>query len=176
MGKRVTIRDTPFLCVFFAMLMAALSAALMYAWRLDVANRESLQRISGRIESIEHTDRPKAGLKIQIYVRDGERLHHLTQDDFSYAIPAIQTLRVGDTIAALVKHDSLGRNLDWVWEINRGDEQVLSYSETFNFLADEAARTRPLAYGAGVLSGLLLIIGVFLRRRFGAWNGADYNP
>jgi hypothetical protein len=146
---------------------------LAFAWRLDVPDQNELRRVTGRVELLWHSRLSKAGIKIHITVRDGENFHHLTQDDPSYAVPAMQTVRVGDFVVALVKADSLGRDIEWLWALQRGDEQLLSYEQTLSVVTQRGHRALEVSVGAATLSAILLVCSVALRRHFGAWRSAS---
>jgi hypothetical protein len=137
-----------------------------------MASRSDLQTISGRVQLISHTQRGKAGSKLHIFVRGSDRLHHLTQEDLTDGVPTLKTQQVGDLITAMARPDMLGRDLDWLWELRRNDVMLLTFEETKHYLEHRNDRVRTVAFGAAVFSVALFILGVVLRRRFGAWQGA----
>jgi hypothetical protein len=166
-------RDSPALCALFGAILGMGALGLTFAWRLEMPNQHELRRVTGRVEQLWHSRLTKAGIKIHMDVRDRGSLHHLTQDDPSYAVPAMQTVRVGDSVVALVKVDSFGRDIEWLWALQRGDEQLLSYDQTLSVATREAHRALSVAVGAAVLSAILLVCSVVLRRHFGAWSSAS---
>jgi len=169
--RRQTVRqDAPALCLLFAILFALLAGALLFAWRLDVPASQSLRSVAGRVEQVSHVIGPKVGRKIQITVREGTHLHHITQDDPSDALPAMKTIRLGDSIVALTAPDSLGRDLEWLWGLRRADQELLSYRDVLDIKQAKAQRAQPVAYSAAVLSALLLGCAFILRRHFGRWR------
>jgi hypothetical protein len=171
MGRPANRRDAPALCLLFAIYLALAAAGLEFSWHLDIADPQSLHRVNGRVEQIYHSNLPRTGLKIHIFVREGTGVHHLTQDDPGYTVPAMQTIRTGDSVVALTKPDSLGRDLEWLWSLKRGNEELLSYAQTLHIVLSKAERVRLVAYGMGVLSALLFVCGIALRKLFGAWRG-----
>ena len=174
MRSSLTRRDAPALCAFFGAILGMGALGLAFAWRLDVPDQHELRRVTGRVEQLWHSRLAKAGIKIHMTVRDGDNAHHLTQDDPSHAVPAMQTVKVGDFVVALVKADSLGRDIEWLWALQRGDEQLLSYDQTLSVVSQRAHRALQVAVGAATLSAILLVCGVALRRHFGAWRSASY--
>ena len=80
----------------------------------------------------------------------------------------------GDNLTALVRRDFLGRNLEWVWEVQRDGVAILIYDQTQRFLERSKERTQVIANWAGVLSMGLLVAAILLRMHFGAWrDGAN---
>lgn len=135
-----------------------------------MAKKSELYRISGTVQSASSTVSGKARRKLHIFVWDGNRLHHLTQDDLFYEVPALRGLRAGDSVAALVRRDSFGRNLEWVWEVQRDGVTILSYEQTQRFLEREEERMQVIARWAGALSIGLFVVAILLRIHFGAWR------
>lgn len=80
--------------------------AIPLAERLDLTNERDLVAISGHVDRIYVTNRPKAGRKLQIALRSSDRVHNLTQEDMSAVIPAIESIKPGDEIDARVSHDT----------------------------------------------------------------------
>ncbi len=138
--------------------------------RLDMAKRNELYPISGTVRDMSRTDLPKASPKLNIFVQDSTRVHHLTQDDLSSEVPALRGLRAGDSVVALVRRDFFGRNLEWVWEVQRGGVTILSYDQTQRFLERAKERMQNIALWAGILSIGTFGVGIVLRMRFGAWR------
>jgi hypothetical protein len=169
-------RDAPALCAIFGAILGMGALGLAFARRFEVPDQHELRRVSGRVELLWHSRLSKAGIKIHITVRDGGNFHHLTQDDPSYAVPAMQTVRVGDFVVASVKAASLGRDIEWLWALRRGDEQLLSYDQTLAVVMQRGHRELQVAVGAAALSAILLVFSVALRRHFGAWRSASYVP
>jgi hypothetical protein len=157
----------PALCLaggVFCALLAGLCYASAY---LDIVERPELRRISGRVEAVSRKKLPKGGRQLHIFVREwwaqeGNRPSHLVQDDLTSAVPRLRTLRVGDAVEALVAPDSLGRPLNWLWELRRGDETLLAYEETRRWFEEEAQRLRPVAHGLAALASLLVGVGTLL--------------
>lgn len=170
--RRMTVLDLPSLCGVFAVILLFCCVVFLFGWRLDVVATDSLQSIEGRVERIAQTNKPKAGRKLHIYVRTTERLVHLTQDDLTVAVPKLKELQPGDLVVALAKHDSLWRDLDWLWELTREGETILTYDQTLALISQSGERLRPLGYGSGVIGLLLAAVSLFLRQRFGAWQSS----
>jgi len=84
------------------------------AERMDMANEHDLVEVSGHVDRIYVTNRPKAGPKLQIELRSSDRIHNLTQEDMSAVVPAIGLIKPGDELDALVIPDKIGRNLEWI--------------------------------------------------------------
>lgn len=175
MSRRATKKDAPGLCAVFGLIMAFITLTFAYGWKLDIASKESLVRIHGQVLGIAHRNQGKGGYKIHILVSDGSRVHNLTQDgtlDDKY--PAVKSVHPGDSITAFVKPDSLGRDIDWLWAIQDGEVQALTYDETLSLIMSKGRRSQQLATVTAVLSVLLLTIGLGLRMRFGAWRDTDF--
>lgn len=173
--RKATRRDFPALCLLFGAIFTVAAIALPFGAKLDLTKRSELYPVSGTVERVERTFAGKAGAKLHIFINDGNRTHHLTQDDLSYDVPALRSLAPGDKVVALVRRDFLGRDLEWFWEVQRGGGTMLSYDETQTFLEREAERFRIVARFAGAFSIALLVIAVLLRVRFGAWRDHSFS-
>jgi hypothetical protein len=169
-GRKLSRRDLPALYLIGGFIFGFAALALPFGAKLDMAKRNELHAVSGIVQSITRTTGKVT--KLNIVVWDGNRSHHLTQDDLYYDVPTLHSLRTGDPISALVRRDFLGRDLEWFWEIRRGTETILSYDQTQRFLESEKERTDVFAYWAGVLSIAFLMAAIFLRVRFGAWQAS----
>ena len=173
--RRATRRDLPALCLIYGVILAFAALALPLGAKLDLAKRSELHSISGTVRDTSRTNLSKAGPKLHIFVQDSNRLHHLTQDDLSYEVPAVRSLRAGDSVTVLVRRDFLGRNLEWVWEVQRDGVTILSYDQTQGFLEQTKQRMEAIALWASVLSIGTFMVAVFLRMHFGAWRD-NTNP
>ena len=173
-GKgRLTRRDSPIVCLIYAVIFAVAALGLPFGAGLDLAQESDLQTIAGSVQSAPRVKNGgKGGIKLHIFVRGSDRLHHLTQDDLSGDVPEIMNLRPGDNVTARVKHDSLGRDLEWLWELRRGGDTILSYEQTLRYLERRNARIGKFAFWAGALSVGLFVAALLLRSRFGAWRDA----
>jgi hypothetical protein len=171
MGK-ASRRDLPSLCMIFCVIFGAAAIALPFGANLDLAKESDLRSTSGLVEDVYRTNRPKAGPKLHILIRMDGRLHHLTQDDLSQDVPALLGLEAGDSVTARVKGDFLGRDLEWLWELQRDGVTILSYEDTFRFVERRNARTREAAHWAGLFALGLFVVAILLRMHFGVWRDA----
>ncbi len=64
-----------------------------------------------------------------IQISGNGKTRQLLQTDYTKSVPDLLTLRKGDEISVLVSADSLGRDFDWIWEIHRGENLLLSYEQ-----------------------------------------------
>ena len=96
------------------------------------------------------------------WVQQGNRQRHLIQEDLTAAVPRLRTLRVGDDIEALTHPDPLARDLDWLWELRRGDDALLTYEETRRWFEQDAQRLRPFAHGLATIASGLVGVGILL--------------
>jgi len=165
-----TQRDIPAVCLLFAVITAFVPLLLAYGWRLDLVQRSELKRVSGFVESVRHTNLPKAGYKLHIEISDGTERHHLTQDDLTWSVPQLKTIARGDAVVAYVHPDSLGRKLDWLWALERDGQVILTYEETYAYLAATGERMQPFVLPAAIASMLLFATAIALRIRYGAWR------
>ena len=170
--SKVCKKDAPAICILSGGLLLLLSVIPLYGWRLDLARPSELRRISGQIKTLDTMNRPKAGTKLHIYVSSLEGDRHLTLDDLTCVVSSLLTFRPGDMVDALVKPDSFGRDLYWLWDLRRGDEAILTYDQSLHFLMQGAERVRPIGHALAVVASLLLIVGALLRRHFGAWSSS----
>lgn len=168
--KRASKYNSPESAVTLGCTLLILAWVMIYGWKLDFEEKADLYRINGVVTSFKRTHAPKSGIKIHIYLSNGSRDHHLTQDDLSQSFPSLLTLSKGDKISALVASDTLGRNLEWVWEIERNGEFILRYKDTLNHLYQDAERMTPFGFAALFLAGLFIFVGFYLRLSRGAWS------
>ncbi len=167
-----TVRDLPGISAVRAVFFILAFFVFVFGWRLDVVAREDLEVVTGQIERMERTNVPKTGPQLHIYVRTDQRIVHLIQDDITTRVPKLNVLRSGDRITALARHDSLGRDLDWLWELTRDGEFILSHDQTLASILQKTDRVRPFGYGSAVLGLILAATSLVLRKRFGAWQSA----
>jgi hypothetical protein len=147
--RKATRRELPALFLIYGAIFAAGALGLPFAASRDLAKKSDLHSISGSVQSAPRTTiSGKAGTKLHIFIRGNDGLHHLTQDDLSRDVPQIMDLRAGDNVIARVKHDSLGRDLDWLWELQRDGITILSYEDTNRHLQRRNAGIRELAHWA----------------------------
>ena len=168
--QKLSKNDLPGLAVLFSVILFFLSATLIYGWKLDFEEKNSLIKIAGVVSDLEQTNKSKAGKKMHIYLSSNGGRHHLTQDDLTYSFPALRTLSKGDRITALVSKDCCGRDLEWVWEISRNGETILSYEDTLNAMKNSAIRSAPIGKYVSYLAYLLLVAGLGLRIKDGVWS------
>jgi hypothetical protein len=170
---KLTRRDLPAVFLIYSALFAVAAFALPFGASLDVVKESDLQTVAGSVQSAPRIrNGGKGGIKLHIFVRASDGLHHLTQDDLSGDVPSIMDLRAGDNVTARVKHDSLGRNLDWLWELKRDGDTILSYEETRRYLERRNARIGKIVPWVGAISFGLFVTALLLRRHFGAWRDA----
>lgn len=153
--------------------MAAIAIPLLS--NAYTAKENDLRTISGIVERAPYITHPAKGAnKLQLFVRGSDGLHHLTQNDMDGWVPGIMDpimkLRVGDDVTARVKHDPLGGNFDWLWEMQRNGTTILSYQNTHLFYEYADKRRRLFSYWAAGLAVALLLGAILLRKKFGAWS------
>lgn len=167
--RKATRRDSPVICLVYAAIFAFACFGLPLAQNLDMVKESELHPIAGTVQSTPRITTGKV-IKLYIFIRASDGLHHLTQDDLSTDFPEIMDLRAGDNIVAHVKHDSMGRDLDWFWELERNGVMILSYRDTYRYRERSNARGRELAHWAGEISLGLFVLAILLRRHFGVWR------
>jgi len=162
-------RDLSGVILVFAVIFA-LGAMMSFATDAGTVNPNALQTISGTVEHAPFMSYGmKGGSNIHVFVRGNDRVYDLTQEDMSGFVPGIMdgimALRVGDKVTARVKHDALGRNLDWVWEIQCNGVTLLSDQEIHLFSERRNARLRLMGHWASGLSLAMFSLAIFLRKR-----------
>jgi hypothetical protein len=168
--------DSPAGILIFVVIFAAFALCRPFASDSYLAKEGDLQTISGSVQRAPYVYHgSKGAAHLHILVRGSDGLYDLTQDDMDRGFPGIMSpimdLRVGDKVTARVKHDSLGRNLEWLWELQRDGKTILSYQDTHRYLEHQNMRMRRLCSWAGGIAFLLFLIAVLLRMHFGAWTG-----
>ena len=151
------------------MLLFGVYATIIYGGKWEHREKDDLYEVSGVVESFQVEHVYKSGKKMMLQIRNHGVLHHLIQDDFSRSIPMLRTLRQGDEINTLVSPDVLGRDIEWMWEIRRGDEILLSYEQTIE-LRNPQTQQRVISIAALVAAIVLLFISIRLRIKYRAWT------
>jgi hypothetical protein len=165
-------RESPALCLIFGTFFGIFGLLFPYVASLDVASKSELQSVSGSVEQIYRKHVSRGSEKIDILVLGSDRIHHLTQDDFTDRVPEILTLKAGDKVTAKVKPDSMGRDLEWFWELKRNGVSILSFEATREYFERRGIHNTKLTLAAGVVSICLFALGFVLKRHFGAWRDA----
>jgi hypothetical protein len=173
--RKTSSRDLPSLLLVFGWIFTAAALCGPFASDSFLAKENDLRTISGLVQRAPYiTGSGKGGNKLHIFVRGSDGLHDFTQEDMGHLVPgimgSIMDLRVGDKVTARVEHDSFGRDLDWLWEMQRGGITILSYQDTHLFMERRNVRIRRLCHWAGVLALVSFLVAVLLRRHFGAWK------
>ena len=167
---KATRRDIPAVCMLFAVITTMCTLMFAYGWQLDLVQKSELQRVAGFVESVHHTNLSKAGYKLHIEITDGAKRYHLTQDDLTWSVPNLRTVGRGDAVVAYVYPDSLGRQIYWLWSLERDGQLILTYDETYAYLAGKGKRMQPFVLPAAFASVLLFAVATTLRVRYGAWR------
>lgn len=149
-------------CVFFGVILALFSITAFSNWRLTFADREDLTRIVGRIDSIKYL-KLKTGTRIHIIVRGQSQTYHLVQYDLSCMIPAMDTLKVGDSVVAFGKQQLLRRDMYWLWEIARDGVLVASFEQTIAAKAKDRKADINTFFVFAAASTILFVVGFSLR-------------
>lgn len=147
-----------------------ISVLLVYGWKLDYKAESELYSLSGVIENIWVSDVFRGGKNINISVNNNGTSHHLSQIDITRSFPKLKALKKGDHIQALLSHDDVGRNLEWFWEIKKGDSTIITYEETISHFEAIGNRNKPISYFLFIASLLLILSGVILRIKNGSWK------
>jgi hypothetical protein len=172
MSRKSNRDDAPLVCVVISVAIAILAITLRYAWRLELVERAELQALSGRVVEVYRTNPTKGRPTLHILVDANNRRHHLLQEDLSCCVPGVLSLRDGDAVRALSQPDVLGRNLEWVWELECRGRMLFSYDDVLRFKIARGERLKPMTYGCGVVAVAAAGLGGLLRYRRGTWRGA----
>ena len=167
---KISKADYPGFALFLSGMFFLLSAAQFYGGNLSYKDKHELYEVSGIIHSFEIEKSVRYGVNnVKILINKNGVLRHLTQENLSLSIPALTTLKPGDEVNALVAADGLGRNLEWVWELHREGEKLLSYEQTRGILYP-APQYNSLGIAALVVAIAFLVTAIVLRFRFGNWT------
>ncbi len=149
-----------------AVLLLFLSASIVFSSELEVPEKNALYLVSGLVESftIEHVRRARPNMVI--HISSNGKTRQLQQEDFTKSVPELLTLRRGDEISALVLPDSLGRDFEWIWEIHRGENLLLSYQQ-IQTLKKPTAMQYIIAAILFAFAVLLLLTSLVRRRKSG---------
>jgi hypothetical protein len=156
------LRNLPLLCILESVFFAAAALGLPYDSR--VVNRSDLSPLSGSVMQVWQTN--MRGWRIlHILASTSSGVHELTVDERGGHVPELDRLRVGHNMTALVERSSY-----WVWEVNQDHVLLLSYEQSRQAHERVHERLSKVAHWAGIISPILLFLGVALRLRFGAWS------
>lgn len=163
------IKDKPALALFVSALLLFLSITTVFTSELEYRDKNELHLVSGSVQSFEIKNIWRSRQHMFIQILSHGKIVQLIQKDYTKSVPALLTIRRGDQISALVSPDSLGRDTDWIWELRRGEEQLLSYEQTLLL-----TKPNSLQY---VLSAIFFITAIYLfamglyrRRKSGSWT------
>lgn len=143
-----------------------LSASIVFSSELEVPKKNELYLVSGFVESFTIENVRRGGKNMVIHISSNGETRQLLQQDFTKSEPELLTLRRGDEISALVIADSLGRDFDWIWELHRGENLLLSY-EQIQSLKKPNAMQYFLAAISFAFAVLLIYSSLFRRRKSG---------
>jgi hypothetical protein len=156
------LRTLPALCLLESVFFAAAALGLPYDSR--VVNRNDLYPLSGSVMRVWQTN--MRGWRIlHILTATNSGVHEVTVDERGGHVPELDRLRVGGKMTALVERPSY-----WVWEVNQDHVLLLSYEQSRQAHERVHERLSKVAHWAGIISPILLLLGVSLRLRFGAWS------
>jgi len=157
------MKDFPGFALVMSLLLFGGSAAVIYGAKWAHQEKDDLYKVSGVVESIHVESGYRSGSrkKMVLQITNHGVLHHLTQDDFTRSIPALETLRQGDEINTLVASDVLFRKIERVWEIRRGDEILLSYEQTLEL---RKAHTQQRVISIAALVAALVLLRISIKR------------
>lgn len=142
----------------------------------SLTKRSDLRTISGIVQRAPYISGSggKQGRYLHVVIDGADGPHNLTQTDMGHMVPGIMepimNLRVGDSVIARVEHDPLGRGIDFLWELQRDGETILSYQDTYLFFERLNARRRKIGVWGAVLAFIFFLTAFQLRRHFGAWQ------
>lgn len=148
--------------IAFAAMLGMLALLCILGERLDVVAQSDLEMLHGTVFLVNSTGTAKVSPKINIYLRDGARVIHLTQDDFAWGL---QSVRPHDQVTAWAKKDKLGRGLFWLWQLDRGTDRLLTYDETLVHETDGWRPLRTIGIGLALAAVTMALIGIRRRRR-----------
>jgi len=141
-------------------LAAALGAfALLFIFgeRLDVVAQADLEILHGTVFRVETRGTAKVSPKINIYLQDGARVIHLTQDDIS---DSLRSLQPHEDVTAWAKKDSLGRGMFWLWQLDRGTDRLLNYEETLAHETDGWRQLRIVGIAFALMAAVSGMLGI----------------
>jgi hypothetical protein len=159
---KIQIRNLPVLRLVESVCFAA--AALVLPYGSSVVNRSDLYLLSGSVMQVWHM----AGhgqRTLHILAATNIGIHELTVDERGADFPEFDRLRIGHNLTALVERSSYE-----VWEVNQDHVLLLSYEQSRQAHERVHERLSKVAHWAGLISPILLLLGVALRLRFGAWS------
>jgi len=168
-GRKPSRRDLPGTLLVFVTIFLVFAIGMIFG-PSEVVSRELLTSVSGRVTSVGRWQR-RANEQLRIDIAASDRVHHLTNDfDLVRLEPKLASVSLGDEVVALVEPDKFWRDLDWFYEVRRGDTVLLDYGEASAYLLRREAWQRHFARYVGLAGVLLLLVALILRVRYGAWS------
>jgi hypothetical protein len=135
----------------------------------EVPKRTFLQAIAGQITTAEMRC-GRGGCQALIQIEDTDGIWHLAyNDDAATERRLVRRLNTGDSVTALAPLPDR-EHFQWLWELRRGGEMLLSYEQTASVAASNRSRGRVLGYAAALLSALAIMRGVVHWIRYKSWQ------
>jgi hypothetical protein len=159
----------PILTVAAGLLLVIPAQILLLHGYSEIPKRASLQAIAGNITTGEMRC-ARGGCQALFQIDDTGGIWHLAyNDDIDVARRLVRVLNRGDGVSALALLPDR-EHFQWLWEIRRGDESLLSYEQTASAATSSRLRARVLGYVAAGLAVLAIMRGVLHWIRFKSWQ------
>jgi hypothetical protein len=135
----------------------------------EVPKKTFLQAIAGQITTAKmHCGR--GGCQALIDIEDTDGIWHLAyNDDAATERRLVRLLNPGDSVTALAPLPDR-EHFQWLWELCRGDEMLVSYEQTASVAASNRFRDQVLGYAASLLAALAIMRGVVHWIRYKSWQ------
>jgi hypothetical protein len=160
--------------VFIGLLLAALASFLYQGGAPDVPRNDIVQMSDIKVERA-YKRCGRRGFRtcwLMIDIETDGTRRELVQYDTPAARAALDALRPGNTITALVSPVSTLGNGLWFWEVRRANEVLLSYQQTSKDELERNHRNRWSSFAVGGISAVLRVIGAIVGIRQGVWRAA----
>jgi hypothetical protein len=165
--------DSPALFRMFSAFFAAFTLLILLTAHTELARESDLRPVVGTVQRV-HLPRPGApgrrGPAAQIFVLGSDGVHDLAMEHYGDDAHGLMNLRVGDIVTARVKHDFMGRDLEWLWELQRGGATLLSYQDVNRDAEGRYAFGLKMSFWMGAIAVGLFAIASLLRWHYGAWS------
>lgn len=137
------------------------SYAFVYGGEWDFSEKSELSEIHGYVTKVEVTTY-KRYPTLHIYVSDGVIEYDLIQDNYSSRFPKIKSLRYGDDVTALVADLCCQEKLK-LWQLWRGDEEIINYEELAGIMKRRDDRTKGLGVYIFYAASAFLILWIYFK-------------
>ena len=151
------------ICIVAGIAIGIFGILALLGSRHEIPDQSNLQVISGQVEHVNITKIYRGNWYYDIFLREKGRILRLTQLDMTASVPRILYIKKGDNIDAFVMNKIVDGDTLWYWGLRRGNETILSFKETSQFIQGIIDHKKRMGYGASIISLVFFAMGGYFR-------------